>query len=96
MVAVWGFAYSAMPVILQTLIFSVADDTREAATSLYVLVFNVCIAVGAAVGGLATDVSGAAAALFVGAVFCLAASCTGLRLPHRRARNCGSVSGRRP
>ena len=84
MVAGWGIAYSALPVILQTLIFRVADDSPEAATALYVLVFNVSIAGGAAAGALATNTLGAPAALLLGAAVCLAAAGAGLALLRAR------------
>lgn len=70
-VATWGLTYSALPVMLQTRIFAVVPADRETATSLYVLTFNLCIAAGAFLGGLALD---QAAWLPV----TLGAACTGL------------------
>lgn len=52
-IAAWGLCYSSVPVMLQTRIFSITLDEREAATALYVLTFNTCIAAGAFIGGLA-------------------------------------------
>ena len=61
-----------------------ADDSPEAATALYVLVFNVSIAGGAAAGALATNTLGAPAALLLGAAVCLAAAGAGLALLRAR------------
>ncbi|QNP75254.1 MFS transporter [Streptomyces roseirectus] len=66
----WGFAYSALPVALQTLVFRSAPRAREAATSLYVLCFNISIALGALTGALALDHSGPSLVMLTGAAFC--------------------------
>lgn len=73
LVIVWGGAYSAVPIALQTLVLRSAADRGEAATSLYVLVFNTSIAAGALFGGLAIDRAGASAPLILGAIVCLIA-----------------------
>ncbi|MBA4025691.1 MAG: MFS transporter [Gordonia sp.] len=73
LVIVWGGAYSAVPIALQTLVLRSAADRGEAATSLYVLVFNSSIAAGALFGGLAIDRAGASAPLILGAIVCLIA-----------------------
>uniref|UniRef100_UPI0009EADEBA MFS transporter n=2 Tax=Nocardiaceae TaxID=85025 RepID=UPI0009EADEBA len=70
LVGVWGLSYSALPVLLQTAVFDAAPDCREAATSLYVLVFNVSIAGGALAGAVGIDVLGPIAPIALGAVFC--------------------------
>lgn len=70
---VWGAAYSALPVVLQTLVLRVSDRrSAEAATSLYVLVFNCAIATGALVGGIAIDGGGPSVSMFAGASCCAA------------------------
>lgn len=68
--AVWGLAYSGMPVALQTLVLRGSGKTGQAATSVYVLVFNVSIAIGALVGGIAIDTRGPAAPIMAGLAFC--------------------------
>ncbi|GJJ21426.1 MFS transporter [Mycolicibacterium mageritense] len=75
-ITVWAMAYSGMPVILQTMIFNRAPQERESATSLYVMVFNVSIAVGALVGALAIDSVSAVAPILLGALLCAAAVAT--------------------
>ncbi|MEU9808957.1 MFS transporter [Mycobacterium sp. NPDC050853] len=71
--AVWGAAYSALPVALQTLVLRVSDKrSGEATTSLYVLVFNCAIAVGALFGGIAIDSGGPRMPMLAGAMFCAA------------------------
>lgn len=69
-IAMWGLSYSALPVLLQLAVFAAAPHAREAATSLYVLVFNVSIAVGSLVGAVSIDAASAAAPIGAGAVVC--------------------------
>lgn len=71
--AVWGAAYSALPVILQTLVLRSAPGQGEAATSVYVLAFNVSIALGALSGGIGIDNGGASMPVVVGVSFCVLA-----------------------
>nr|WP_269781544.1 MFS transporter [Nocardia bovistercoris] len=66
---VWGVAYSGLPVALQTLVLATGPDGGEAATSLYVLVFNCSIAAGALFGALGIDTGGASTPILLGAVF---------------------------
>lgn len=69
-VAMWGLSYSALPVLLQLAVLAAAPHAREAATSLYVLVLNVSIAVGSLVGAVSIDAASAAAPIGAGAVVC--------------------------
>lgn len=69
----WGLAYSALPVALQTLVFRSVPQAREAATSLYVLSFNVSISLGALFGSLALDHSGPSLVMITGIAFCAVA-----------------------
>ena len=74
MVAIWGFSYSALPVMLQSVVFRIAPRAKDAATSLYVLMFNVSIAVGTGIGAVGVDLSGASTPLVIGA-FAAAVGC---------------------
>jgi predicted MFS family arabinose efflux permease len=69
----WGLTYSALPVALQTLVFRSVPQAREAATSLYVLSFNVSISLGALFGALALDHSGPSLVMITGMAFCAVA-----------------------
>lgn len=69
----WGIAYSALPVALQTLIFRSVPHAREAATSLYVLSFNVSIALGALAGSVALDRSGPSMVMTTAVALCAVA-----------------------
>ncbi|WP_037646454.1 MFS transporter [Streptomyces hygroscopicus] len=83
----WGLAYSALPVALQTLVFRSVPRAREAATSLYVLSFNVSISLGALCGSLALDHSGPSLVMVTGLGFCAAAFLIATLLrPERTAR----------
>lgn len=73
----WGLTYAGLPVLLQTTVFAAAPAAREAATSIYVLVFNTSIALGALVGGLGIDRFGPSAPLLAGALTCGAAALSG-------------------
>ncbi|CAM5576186.1 MULTISPECIES: MFS transporter [Streptomyces] len=52
---VWGLAYGGVSVTCQTWVLHAAPDAREAASALFVGVFNVAIALGALLGGRAAD-----------------------------------------
>ncbi|MFD7432101.1 MFS transporter [Streptomyces sp. NPDC059818] len=71
---VWGIAYTALPVCLQTLVFASAPQAPEAATSLYICAFNISIALGALIGGWFVDTSGPSAVMFIGAGFSVVAA----------------------
>lgn len=73
----WGLTYAGLPVILQTMVFTSAPAASEAATSVYVLVFNVSIALGALAGGVGVDRFGPAGPLLAGALTCGAATLLG-------------------
>ena len=66
---VWGAAYSALPVLLQTWVFKAAADLHDAdgASSLYVAAYNGAIAVGALAGGLIVDHAGPRSIMIVSA-----------------------------
>ncbi|WP_240436967.1 MFS transporter [Streptomyces sporangiiformans] len=63
----WGLGYGAVPVTLQTWILKAAPNTSEAASSLYVSMFNLSIALGALFGGLAVDGIATTSVLWIGA-----------------------------
>lgn len=82
-IAVWGLSYSALPVILQTMILRRAPHAREAATAIYVMVFNISIAAGALAGALAIDHIATTAPVLIGGLICLAATVTASRIRDR-------------
>ncbi|GGQ35274.1 MFS transporter [Streptosporangium pseudovulgare] len=65
---VWGLGYGAVPVAFQTWILNAAPAAPEAASSLYVSAFNLSIALGALVGGLAVDTVSTVSVLWIGGV----------------------------
>ncbi len=71
---VWGVVYTALPVCLQTLVFTSAPDAPEAATSLYIFAFNVSISLGALLGGLTVDATGPDSVMYLGLGFSLLAA----------------------
>lgn len=66
LLTVWGLGYGAVPVTLQTWILTAAPDTTEAASSLYVSMFNLAIALGALFGGLAVNALATTSVLWIG------------------------------
>ncbi|MBX6382187.1 MAG: MFS transporter [Microbispora sp.] len=63
---VWGLGYGAVPVTFQTWILNAAPTATEAASSLYVSMFNLSIALGALGGGLLVDAAGPVSMLWIG------------------------------
>lgn len=72
----WGLAYGGVSVSLQSWMIASAPEATEAASSLMVAVFNLAIAAGALLGGLAVDGISASAAPLGGAALMLLAAAT--------------------
>jgi predicted MFS family arabinose efflux permease len=73
-VAIWGFAFGAVPVGLQSWLVRAAPDQAESAGGLMVATFQIAIALGAVFGGLLVDNAGVASAFaYCGAATLLAA-----------------------
>ena len=68
LMVVWGLAFGASSVTLQLWLLQVSGRAGQLATSASVSVFNVSVAVGAAVGGVAIDATGTASSALVVAV----------------------------
>ena len=77
LMVVWGLAFGGSSVTLQLWLLQVSGRAGQLATSASVSVFNIAIAVGSAVGGVAIDVTGtASSALVVAVVVLLTAALT--------------------
>ncbi|MFI1285398.1 MFS transporter [Streptomyces sp. NPDC020858] len=86
LLVLWGLAFAALPVGLQTWVLQLAKEESDAASSLYVAAFNGAIAVGALAGGLLVDsAAGPRAVTAVAAVLTACALLT-LLLSARSAR----------
>lgn len=71
-IALWGLAFTTLPVCLQSAVVRAAPAEADKASAIYVVSFQLAIATGALVGGVLVDVSGivtvtAAAAVLVAA-----------------------------
>ncbi|MFH8370530.1 MFS transporter [Streptomyces sp. NPDC018031] len=66
LLVLWGLGYGAVPVTLQTWIMRAAPTAAEAASSLFVTVFNLSIALGALFGGWAVDSLAMTSVLWIG------------------------------
>lgn len=73
---VWGLAYGGVSVGTQTWLTAAAPGAREAASALFVAVFNGAIALGALAGGRAVDGWGATGVLWLGGALAAAALVT--------------------
>ena len=78
---VWGLAYGAAPVTMQTWVLSAAPKSAEAATAIYCFVFNMAIALGALAGSVVVDAMGVQSMLWIGAALVLLVLVTVRRAP---------------
>ncbi|TDE44795.1 MFS transporter [Nonomuraea mesophila] len=67
LLVLWGLAFGAVPVGVQSWIFKAAPEAAEAATALNTSMFNLAIAAGAAVGGVIVTATGTTGVLWIGA-----------------------------
>lgn len=72
LICVWGLAFGAMPIAVQTWMYKAAPHLMEGSSSLFVATAQVALASGSLVGGLAVDHLGVASAMLLGALFALA------------------------
>lgn len=73
LLVVWGLAYGGVSVASQSWMLAAAPHAREGASALLACVFNAAIALGALSGGLAADLSGTTAVMWLGGVFATSA-----------------------
>ncbi|TDP96785.1 MFS transporter [Labedaea rhizosphaerae] len=78
---VWGLAYGAAPVTLQTWVLGAAPQSAEAATAIYCFVFNLAIALGALASSVVVDDMGVNTVLWAAAVLVLLVLLTVRRAP---------------
>ncbi|SHM27951.1 Predicted arabinose efflux permease, MFS family [Cryptosporangium aurantiacum] len=81
--ALWGLGYGAVPMALQTWILDAAPEATEAASALYVSAFNLSIALGALVGGLAVNHAGLSSVLWLGTALAVLGAGLSIRRPSR-------------
>ena len=67
-VAVWGVGFGGIPTLAQTWVARVEPDRLEAASGLVVMMFQVAIASGAALGGVLIEVADVRTALVAGGI----------------------------
>lgn len=71
-VALWGLAFGAIPTLVSTWVARVEPDRLESASGLVVMMFQLAIAAGAAVGGLLVDGLDVRATLAIGGLAAIA------------------------
>jgi predicted MFS family arabinose efflux permease len=90
---VWGLAYGAVPVTLQTWVLSSAPGKAEAATAIYTFVFNLAIAFGALAGSVVVNAAGVRSMLWIGAALVLLVLVTVRRAPGAESGVVGRPDG---
>lgn len=71
-VAIWGFAFGAFPVSIQSYITRAAPDEAESAGALLLTAFQIAISSGAVLGGILVDLQGPLGVMSFLGVACLA------------------------
>jgi predicted MFS family arabinose efflux permease len=82
-VAGWGFAFGAFPVGIQTWVAQAATDHAESAGGLLLMAFQIAIASGAIIGGVAVDWAGPRGPM----LYCAVAAATGAIVAALQTRN---------
>ncbi|WP_256080100.1 MFS transporter [Massilia sp. YIM B04103] len=72
LVSVWGLAFGAMPISVQSWMMKSAPDAMDSGGALFVATAQVALASGAAAGGVAVDHFGLFSAMFLGGAFAAA------------------------
>lgn len=84
LVGIWGLAFGAMPIAVQTWMFKAAPHLMEGSGALFVATAQISLASGALVGGMAVDHLGVSSAMVVGGLFALACAVAIWRFGHDR------------
>lgn len=71
-VVVWGLAFGAMPISIQSWMFRAAPDAMEGGGAMFVATAQIALAGGALVGGAAVDHLGVGSAMVTGGAFAVA------------------------
>lgn len=71
-VGLWGLAFGALPISIQSWMFRAAPEALESGAALFVAIAQVALASGALVGGLAVDHAGVSSAMILGGGFAVA------------------------
>jgi predicted MFS family arabinose efflux permease len=79
----WGLTFGGVSVSLQTWVLKAAPHATEAASALWVSMFNLSIALGALIGGRVVDTGSLPSVLWVGGALVLL---SGLAVTHRPRR----------
>ncbi len=74
LVGIWGLAFGAMPISVQTWMYKAAPELMEGSSALFVATAQVGLASGALLGGIAVDHLGVSSAMILGGSFALGCS----------------------
>jgi predicted MFS family arabinose efflux permease len=93
---IWGAAFGAMPIGLQTWIFTADNAQPEGGAALYISSFQISIATGSLLGGVIVNASGVQTAMAVGAGLAAIALLTFVRLTKPLPRSPIARGGKPP
>jgi predicted MFS family arabinose efflux permease len=71
--AFWGLCYGALPVAMQTWVFTADRIKSEGGSALYISCFQISLALGAFAGGRIVDAANVPTTMFTGAALAAAA-----------------------
>lgn len=84
LVGIWGLAFGAMPIAVQTWMFRAAPHLMEGSGAMFVATAQIALASGALVGGMAVDHMGLNSAMVVGGLFAIACAIAIWKFGHDR------------
>lgn len=84
LVGIWGLAFGAMPIAVQTWMFRAAPHLMEGSGAMFVATAQVALASGALLGGMAVDHLGLNSAMVVGGLFAVACAIAIWKFGHDR------------
>lgn len=84
-IGLWGLAFGAMPICIQTWMFKAAPEAMETSGALLVTTFQVALASGALLGGVLVDHVGVTQAMLLGGLSALVAGALVWGFGHDRA-----------
>ncbi|WP_317203811.1 MFS transporter [Janthinobacterium sp.] len=85
LVGVWGLAFGAMPISVQTWMYKAAPELMEGSSALFVATAQVALASGALFGGIAVDRLGVSSAMLLGGAFAVGCAAVIWKFGHERA-----------
>ncbi|MDC8756093.1 MFS transporter [Janthinobacterium fluminis] len=93
LVGIWGLAFGAMPIAIQTWMYKAAPDLMEGSSALFVATAQIGLASGALLGGLGVDHLGVGSAMVIGGAFAVSCAAVIWKFGHDRVATLKIVGG---